>query len=312
MNVSAVIAAAGLSSRMRDFKPLAELNGQPVIVRVVSGLREAGVGEIVVTGGYRGEELKRLLLPMGVRVVLNRRYAETEMLHSLKMGIASLNAPADALFLLPGDVPLIRPETMRGMLSLPDKAVRPVCDGKGGHPLLLRAELIPALLDYNGPGGLRGALAAMGVETADFPVDDRGCVLDADTPQDLLEIRRQFSLRGGRAVFWPEVRICVGKGGYLVTPADVQFLEMIRQTGSIRRACACVHISYTKGWSKLRQMETELDMKLTSRNSGGPDGGGTSLTQEGAAFVTAYRRYTEGLLQDSRARFREAFGPLNA
>ena len=136
MEVSAVIAAAGLSSRMRDFKPLMLLDGETMISRIIGSMRQADVGEIIVVAGYRGEELKKHLRLMDVRVLMNRRYAETQMLDSLKLGMASLRKPYQRLFLLPGDVPLIQPDTLRSMMAHPGQVIRPVNGGKAGHPLM--------------------------------------------------------------------------------------------------------------------------------------------------------------------------------
>ena len=311
MTVSAVIAAAGLSSRMHDFKPLMVLDGDTIISRIVQTLRKAGVNEIVVVAGYRGEELEQHLQPLNVQVVLNRSYAETQMLHSIKMGIASLQTPCDLLFLLPGDVPLIQTDTLLAMMVQRGQAVRPVCGGKTGHPLMVRSELIPMLLDYKGPNGVNGALTSMELEITDLPVDDKGCTLDADTHEDLLEIHRQYALDRGVNSFWPELQICIGRGGYLFTPKDAQLLELIEHTGSIQRACCCLHMSYTKGWSKLRKMEQELSMSLTHRNPGGSCGGGTTLTSKGKALLLAYRRYVDRMMESSQAIFGQEFSALN-
>lgn len=312
MNVSAVIAAAGLSSRMRDFKPLLRLGEETIISRIVRVMREAGAGEIVVVAGYRGEELERELRASGARVVFNRSYAETEMLHSLKIGAASLKAPCGRLILSPGDVPLMRADTLRAMMEQPGQVVRPKYRGKVGHPLLLDAALIPPLLDYQGAGGLGGAVRTLATELTDLSVDDYGCTLDADTPEDMLEIRRRYSVETGADAFWPETRVMVGRGGWLLRPEDIQLLEMIGQTGSLRRACACVHMSYTRGWTRLRDMERELGMKLTERSAGGAEGGGTALTADCRALLDACRRYAAELAEESRAAFHRAFDALNA
>lgn len=189
MRAAAVIAAAGRSSRMGEFKPLMVLDGETVIGRIVRALRDAGAEEIVAAAGHRGGELERCLAPLGVRVVRNRRFRETQMFDSLKLGIAALTGPWDVLFLLPGDVPLIRAGTLRAMMEQPGQAVRPVWNGRGGHPLMVRPEGLSGLLDYRGPDGLRGAVSARGLTVTDFPVEDRGCTLDADTREDWEEIR---------------------------------------------------------------------------------------------------------------------------
>ena len=112
MRYAAVIAAAGLSSRMHEFKPLLCLGENTIIKRVIQSLREAGVGEIVVVTGYKTEVIQRHLAALNVRSVENKRFAETKMLDSLKLGLTALQEPYDFVFLMPGDVPLVRPETI--------------------------------------------------------------------------------------------------------------------------------------------------------------------------------------------------------
>ena len=77
--IGAVVAAAGLSSRMGDFKPLLPLDGDTVIGRCLSNLRGAGATDIVVVTGHRAGELARLLEDSGVTLVRNAAYAETQM-----------------------------------------------------------------------------------------------------------------------------------------------------------------------------------------------------------------------------------------
>ena len=49
MNIGAVIVAAGMSSRMGDFKPMLSIGSQSIAQRIVSTLRQAGADEIVST-----------------------------------------------------------------------------------------------------------------------------------------------------------------------------------------------------------------------------------------------------------------------
>ena len=46
--LTALILAAGYSSRMGDFKPLLPLNGKPVIAQTISSFHEAGITDIRV------------------------------------------------------------------------------------------------------------------------------------------------------------------------------------------------------------------------------------------------------------------------
>ena len=182
--IGAVVAAAGLSSRMGAFKPLLPFDGSTVIGRCVANLRGAGAEEIVVVTGHRGEELAEALRGSGVRCVHNPDYARTQMFDSLRLGLRALSPGCDAVLLTPGDVPLVRRETIRALLDERGGFACPVCGGRRGHPVALDAAFLPALLGWSGEGGLRGAVAALGIPVFPVETDDAGMLLDLDTPED--------------------------------------------------------------------------------------------------------------------------------
>ncbi len=194
MHATAVIAAAGLSSRMGAFKPLMRLGGQTFIERAVRSMAEAGIENIIVVAGFRGSEVMAALRTLPARVVINERYAQSEMFDSLKTGLSALEDPGKSVFLMPGDCPLIRPETVRRLAAHDGRAVRPCYRGTPGHPLMVDSALIPDLLAYPGGEGLRGAVRALGLKVEDLSVEDPGCVLDADTPEDVIRLERILSM----------------------------------------------------------------------------------------------------------------------
>lgn len=60
----AVVLAAGNGSRLRDItgggpKPLAPLQGRPIIAHVLEALRDGGADDIVVVSGYEADEVER-------------------------------------------------------------------------------------------------------------------------------------------------------------------------------------------------------------------------------------------------------------
>lgn len=182
--IGAVVAAAGRSSRMGEYKPLLPFDGSTVIRRCIANLRSAGAEEIVVVTGYRGDELAAHLAECGVVTVHNPRYAETEMFDSLCLGLRALRRDCRTILLTPGDVPLVAPETVKALLEAEAGFACPVCAGRRGHPVALDAAYRGALLAYGGEGGLRGAVAALGIPTVLVEVKDAGMHLDLDTPAD--------------------------------------------------------------------------------------------------------------------------------
>lgn len=183
MRLGAVIAAAGLSSRMGAFKPLLPLGDSTVIGRGIATLQAAGVEDIVVVTGHRAAELEAYLMPLGVRLVRNERYAETEMFDSLRMGFHALPERCEGLFFTPGDVPLFTAETLLALARSGAELACPQCRGRKGHPIFLTRETALRLLADSGEDGLRGTMARCGIPLGRIRVEDEGVLMDADTPQ---------------------------------------------------------------------------------------------------------------------------------
>lgn len=182
----AVIPAAGLSSRMGDFKPLLPLGAQTVI--------ETSVGSVIsyvctaaVVVGNRGDGVAEVLhrrFGSRLTITLNPDYASTDMLRSVQLGLRGMGE-CDAFFLLPADMPLVSGAVFEAMIAAFDgeaDVIYPVVNGRRGHPPLIHARLIPDILGYDGDGGLRAILS--GRRLREISVPDRGILIDLDTPND--------------------------------------------------------------------------------------------------------------------------------
>jgi CTP:molybdopterin cytidylyltransferase MocA len=192
--IAGVILCAGLSSRMKDFKPLLPLgNGKTIIEGSIDSMVSAGIDHIVLVLGHRGDEILRVLgrrdYPL-LKTVRNPRYAESDMMESARIGLAMVKswAGVEAVFMLPADMPKIQSRTydalIRCMRLNSARVVVPVYGGEAAHPPLIHADCLEYLVGHHGEGGLQAALGAFSGGTVRLPVEDRGCVLDADTPDD--------------------------------------------------------------------------------------------------------------------------------
>ena len=190
--IGAVVAAAGLSSRMGDFKPLLPFDGDTVLGRCLDNLLRAGATETVVVTGHRADELAPLLAARPVRVVHNPDYAATEMFDSLCLGLRALSPDCEKVLLTPGDVPWVSPGLIRALLAETAEFVCPRCGARRGHPVVLAGEKISALLDFHGEGGLRGAVEALGLRTAFVETEEAGVSMDLDTPEDYRNILKML------------------------------------------------------------------------------------------------------------------------
>jgi CTP:molybdopterin cytidylyltransferase MocA len=148
---------------------------------------EAEVGAIRVVVGWNAERLIPLLEGRGVPWVLNERFAEG-MYSSLQVGVKGLPDGVEAFFVLPGDMPLVHADTLRRLAAAwgpgRTRVLYPCFTGRRGHPPLIAASLIPAILGEAPAGGLRELLARHAAEAHDVDCDDPGVLVDIDTPEE--------------------------------------------------------------------------------------------------------------------------------
>ena len=300
----AVILAAGISSRMGEFKPLLPMGEETVIRNVVRVLQTAGVSRILVVTGYQSEVLQEHLAHTSVMFVHNERFAQTQMFDSVRLGLAAMGDSCEKILLTPADVPLVQPDTVRTLLAQSGDCVRPLYHGKPGHPLLLHRSVVPALLACSGEDGLRGAIGEAGLTIRDVEVEDEGTILDMDTPQDYEALLHK---KGDRHI---RVRnqLVLGTDTLFFGPGTAQLLEMIDLTGTISAACEAMHMSYTKAWKMLNRVEEELGEKVVVRVNGGSEGGYTLLTEKGRALLAAYRGMQRELKQQTDRLLEKYFG----
>lgn len=162
MSIGAVIVAAGMSSRMGDFKPLLSIGSQSIAQRIVSTLRQAGAEEIVMITGHNADALERHLEGCGLTFIRNECYASTQMFDSAALGLNYLKDKCGRILFTPVDVPLFEASTARALIDSGAELACPMCDGRRGHPILIASRLVDGILAYNGDGGLGKAMAACG------------------------------------------------------------------------------------------------------------------------------------------------------
>lgn len=172
---SAILLAAGGSSRMGHPKALLPLGGEPIVRRHVRALAAVACRVVVVTGGHA--DLVRAALPpeLPVAIVHNDRWQQTWPLDSLALALRSLPLAAP-LLVSPVDVLPPSPETLARLLASAPPAV-PVCQGQRGHPVLLGpVEVERIRAGHGAEEGLRGLLQ----EAQLVEVDDPYTALDFD------------------------------------------------------------------------------------------------------------------------------------
>ncbi|MBQ6400976.1 MAG: histidine phosphatase family protein [Firmicutes bacterium] len=204
---AAVILAAGLSSRMKAFKPLLSVDGRTAIAGLTESIRGAGIEDVLAVTGWGREKLQEPLVRLRVEEAYNADY-ETGMFSSIQTGLArarELWPEKKAFLLVPVDCPLISIETLTAVMEAADAGAPaagdcfyvPTFEGKKGHPLLIPASRAEEIIACPGDGGLKAVTDRYPEKMIRVPVSDEGCVLDMDTPESYEELQG-FANRGFR------------------------------------------------------------------------------------------------------------------
>ena len=163
------IASGGTGSKLQ-----ALLGGKAVLQRTLDAVRDSGLPWHLEDGGHEG---------MG---------------DSIAAGVRATR-DAGGWLILPGDLPLVRPESLRrvAIALAGNSVVLPVYQGKQGHPVGFGADCRDALLMLSGPQG--AALVArarkMVNRALELELDDPGIVTDIDTVHDLARAEQLLAQR---------------------------------------------------------------------------------------------------------------------
>lgn len=176
------------------------MTGEPVVIVLASGR-----GARFLASGGNTSKLQALLAG---RTVLARTLAAVHaaglawhledrghpgMGDSIAAAVRA-TAGASSWLILPGDLPLIQPATLCRIAAAPADldVVVPVVNGQRGHPVRFSARCGPALM---GLTGMQGAAAVVRARDAvEWPLQDKGCIFDIDTLQDLEQAERLLAM----------------------------------------------------------------------------------------------------------------------
>lgn len=303
METGAVIAAAGMSSRMGEFKPMLNIGSISIAERIVANFHQAGVTRIVMVTGYNATALERHLANKGVVFLRNEEYESTQMFDSAKIGLSYLKDKCDKILFTPVDVPLFSARTVSALLACTDRLVCPVCQGRRGHPILIAAELVERLVADSGERGLQGAMERCGVGIRELAVDDDGILLDADTPEDY----RQLLRRHNSQLVRPELSVGIAKEKLFFDRRTAMLLRLVDETASVRAACQRMQISYSAGWSMIRTLESQCQYTLIARSVGGAGGSRSRLTERGRDLLGRYDGFERQLRGTAEELFEKYF-----
>lgn len=191
--VSAVILAAGGSTRMGVQKLLLPLVHEPIVRRTVRQVCDAGFDDVLVIVGNEWEKVLAALEGLPVRYAVNAEF-ETGMGSSFRTAVEHLGDSAAAMFAL-ADQPFVTANEYREILDTYRRHAPGIVSVRYGKvmapPHLFTREFFPELAQLQ--HGARSVLERHRDRTIvlQFPPE---LLLDIDTPEDYERARSRLAL----------------------------------------------------------------------------------------------------------------------
>ncbi len=188
--LAGLVLAAGASQRFGTPKPLAVFRGVPLVRRATALLADCCAAGVYVVAGTAEEAIRELLAPDGVQVVANPDWA-SGMASSLVCGIAALPSGADAVLVIPCDLPAVSAEELSRLVAawsaVPGLMAAAEFDGHPAPPAIFPRAVWPQLALLRGDQGAR-VLLESAAQRCLVPMPT--AALDADTPAELARLER--------------------------------------------------------------------------------------------------------------------------
>lgn len=181
-----VVLGAGKSSRFGAPKQLLSFGDTTLLGQVVRNANASNLDRVVVVLGKASEELREALAFGRAEVVENTSYG-TGCASSLLAGMDAAGTDCEALMLLMGDQPGVRPEFIDSVLS-GWRRERPWASvtsyrGELGHPFVFSREAFGYLRELHGDKAVWKLIEAYPERVSQIDID-ASLPPDVDTPED--------------------------------------------------------------------------------------------------------------------------------
>jgi molybdenum cofactor cytidylyltransferase len=195
VSVSAIVVAAGLSTRMGEPKQLLPYRKHTVIEQIVSVLLKCPLDEVVVVTGHERQAIEAKLAAWPVRPVLNPNYQAGEMLSSVQCGLSALGPDVRAALIVLGDQPQLEAVVVRQLVEAYQEVraglVIPSFHMRRGHPILIDRAYWQEILGLDPDKTLRDVISTHADEILYVAVETDSVLRDIDTPEEYQrELRR--------------------------------------------------------------------------------------------------------------------------
>ena len=197
--INGLIVAAGLSGRMKSFKPLVDYKGKPFIINIILKL-EVISDQIIIVTGHKADYLKSLVineltksnqtaLLKKIEFVYNDSF-EKGMFTSLQKGI-SVAKNCDWILYHFVDQPGLQSNFYKIFINQIDSKhnlIQPSYKNKNGHPILIKSDLFDLIINASEDSILKEISKSPEVKKKYWECDYKEIFQDIDTEEDLENI----------------------------------------------------------------------------------------------------------------------------
>ena len=192
--ISAIILAAGSSSRMGGPKQLLKLGKATVLEQVLKTFRASKADEVLVVLGVHSGVKKRRL--PGAKVVLNPD-SSGGISSSIMAGLGAIDRNSEAVLFGLADKPFVTVATINRIIESYVTSrigiVIPVYRGRRGNPVLFARDFFDELGTLSGDVGGKAVIRRHAESIREVKVDDDGILVDIDTRADFERAKARFT-----------------------------------------------------------------------------------------------------------------------
>ena len=304
MKTAALIVTTGLGRVSGVAALMPEVGAITAGQRMISAFQCAGVSLVGLVVGPEDKKAERQYVQNGV--VFLRCQDGTGFFRGLQEGLSFLRGKFDRVFVVPGDIPLFLPSTLKAMLSTNASFVVPENKHVNGYPLLLDEQAVDFLLSQPDYAAAEEAVRKGGIPVESVIVEDSGILLRGNDMTHKKLLIQNHNSQLSRPV--TEVTLCTGSPLY--DSRLSMLLHLVEDTRSVRDACSLMQISYSAAWNMLNRVEDELGFPLVTRIRGGSTGSGSVLTEKGRALMRAYDQFSAHMNLAAKELYEQFFAPL--
>ncbi len=189
--VTAVILAAGQSTRMGRSKMLLPWGETTVLGRTIENSQQSAVFDTLLISGAQAADVAEIAGAAAVPVLFNENYVAGEMLSSLNTAVRHLSPQIAAVLVILGDQPLVEAGTINQILAAfwrgEGEIIAPQFAGRRGNPVLIGRRFFDELLALPAGAAPRDLLRKH--PPLLLPTASESVLLDIDDPQEYERLR---------------------------------------------------------------------------------------------------------------------------